>query len=369
MITLQKAGEEDTSITYKHLIEGAAGYAKTYAQCGIQPGEVVILILQHGIDLVYAFWGAILHGAIPSIMPYLTEKLLPERYRHDLEALISVTQPVAIVTYPEFEVELKPALKEGDSVRALILSNSVEQSFKPDFDQLGGLQRDPDDIVLLQHSSGTTGLQKGVALSHQAVFNQLANLCAALDYIKADSSIREVILSGGDPLTLNEPHLETLSQQLSRIPHVSRLRIHTRTPIVLPERINNAFLNWLQNLPLETIMVLHCNHPKELSEPVRHALQRLHQTGLTLLNQAVLLKGVNDDIETLTRLSEHLFSNKVLPYYLHQLDRVQGAAHFEVDDEYALALSQQLREQLPGYLVPQLVREIASEKAKMPLVK
>lgn len=192
---------------------------------------------------------------------------------------------------------------------------------------------------------------------------------AALDYIKADSSIREVILSGGDPLTLNEPHLETLSQQLSRIPHVSRLRIHTRTPIVLPERINNAFLNWLQNLPLETIMVLHCNHPKELSEPVRHALQRLHQTGLTLLNQAVLLKGVNDDIETLTRLSEHLFSNKVLPYYLHQLDRVQGAAHFEVDDEYALALSQQLREQLPGYLVPQLVREIASEKAKMPLVK
>lgn len=186
VITLQKAGDEDNSISYKNLIEGAAGYAKTYAQQGIQPGEVVILILQHGIDLVYAFWGAVLHGAIPSIMPYLTEKLLPERYRHDLEALISVTRPVAIVTYPEFEVEVRPVLKEGDSVRTLILSDSVEQPCQPDFDQLGGMQRDPDDIVLLQHSSGTTGLQKGVALSHQAVFNQLANLCAALDYTKED---------------------------------------------------------------------------------------------------------------------------------------------------------------------------------------
>lgn len=186
VITLQKAGEEDTSITYQNLLEGAAGYAKTYQKHGVQPGEVVILILQHGIDLVYAFWGAILHGAIPSIMPYLTEKLLPERYRHDLEALISVTRPVAIVTYPEFEAEVRPALKERDSVRTLILSDSVEQPCRPAFEQLSGLLRDPDDIVLLQHSSGTTGLQKGVALSHQAVFNQLANLCAALDYTKED---------------------------------------------------------------------------------------------------------------------------------------------------------------------------------------
>jgi len=186
IITLQKAGEEDFPIRYKTLIEGAAGYAKTYAQHGIKPGEVVILILQHGMDLVYAFWGAVLHGAIPSIMPYLTEKLLPERYRHDLEALISVTKPVAIVTYPEFVGEVRPALKEGDSVRTLILSDAVAQPSEPDFDQMGGLQRDPGDIVLLQHSSGTTGLQKGVALSHQAVFNQLDNLCTALDYTEED---------------------------------------------------------------------------------------------------------------------------------------------------------------------------------------
>lgn len=186
IITLQKAGEEDSPISYKNLIEGATGCAETYAQHGIKQGEVVILILQHGMDLVYAFWGAVLHGAIPSIMPYLTEKLLPERYRHDLEALISVTRPAAIVTYPEFEVEVRPALKEGDSVRTLILSDAILPPCEPDFDQLGGLQRDPADIVLLQHSSGTTGLQKGVALSHQAVFNQLDNLCAALDSTEED---------------------------------------------------------------------------------------------------------------------------------------------------------------------------------------
>jgi acyl-CoA synthetase (AMP-forming)/AMP-acid ligase II len=186
IITLKQAGFPDCPITYKDLVEGATGYAQTFARQGIHPGEVVILILQHGIDLVYAFWGAVLHGAIPSIMPYLTEKLLPERYRHDLEALISVTQPAAIVTYPDFESEVLPALKSGDSVRALILSDSIEASGAPDFTQFAGLQRDPEDIVLLQHSSGTTGLQKGVALSHQAVFHQLENLGFALELSPQD---------------------------------------------------------------------------------------------------------------------------------------------------------------------------------------
>jgi acyl-CoA synthetase (AMP-forming)/AMP-acid ligase II len=186
IITLQQAGFPDRPITYKDLLEGAAGYAQTLAQQGIQPGEVVILILQHGVDMVYAFWGAVLHGAIPSIMPYLTEKLLPERYRHDLEALISVTRPAAIVTYPDFEIEVRPAIKPGDSVRTLILSDSIEAPSAPDFTHLAGLQRDPEDIVLLQHSSGTTGLQKGVALSHQAVFHQLENLGVALELSPLD---------------------------------------------------------------------------------------------------------------------------------------------------------------------------------------
>jgi len=172
-VTLQFSNTDDLPITVDQLLRGASPYAGALAKAGIQPGEVVVLILQHSEVLLYAFWGAILHGAIPSIMPFLTEKLSPERYRADLSALISVTQPAAIITYPEFESEVRSALQEGDSVRQVIITNQVETSTELDFDSLLGFQRKPEDIVLLQHSSGTTGLQKGVALSHQAVFNQL----------------------------------------------------------------------------------------------------------------------------------------------------------------------------------------------------
>ena len=180
-VILQHSGQPDLPISYRQLMCGANAYAQTYARENIKPGEVVILILQHGEDLVYSFWGAILHGAIPSIMPFLTEKLAPERYRADLSALISVTKPSAIVTYPEFESEVRSALKEGDSVRAVILTDKLEAQAEPDFDSLLGMKRSSEDIVLLQHSSGTTGLQKGVALSHQAVFNQLDAYSRALN--------------------------------------------------------------------------------------------------------------------------------------------------------------------------------------------
>jgi fatty-acyl-CoA synthase len=172
-IYLQMSGRDDLPITYEQLIRGASAYARTFVQEGIQPGEVVILILQHGEELVYSFWGAILHGSIPAIMPFLTEKLSPERYRADLSALVSVTRPAAILTYPEFENEVRRALTEGDSVRSVIVTDQIEPQTRVDFNVLTGFTRNPEDIVLLQHSSGTTGLQKGVALSHQSVFNQL----------------------------------------------------------------------------------------------------------------------------------------------------------------------------------------------------
>jgi acyl-CoA synthetase (AMP-forming)/AMP-acid ligase II len=172
-VYLQFAGQEDLPITYEQLLRGAGAFARTLLREGIQPGEVVVLILQHGDQLLYSFWGSILHGAIPSIMPFLTEKLSPERYKADLASLISVTRPAAIVTYPEFEGDVRSALQEGDSVRAVIVTSLVEFATDPDFDALRGFGRNADEIVLLQHSSGTTGLQKGVALSHQAVFNQL----------------------------------------------------------------------------------------------------------------------------------------------------------------------------------------------------
>ena len=179
-IHLQLAGRDDQVIPYAQLVRGAAAYAQTYAREGIHSGEVVVLILQHGEDLIYAFWGAILHGAIPSIMPFLTEKLAPERYRTDLAALVAVTRPAGIVTYPGFEPEIWSALTGGTSVRKVIVTDRLEPQAEPKFELLPGLAREPEDIVLLQHSSGTTGLQKGVALSHQAVFNQLDAYSSAL---------------------------------------------------------------------------------------------------------------------------------------------------------------------------------------------
>jgi len=185
-LTLQFSNADDLSLTVDQLLRGANSYARALTHANIRPGEVVVLILQHGEDLVYAFWGAILHGAIPSIMPFLTEKLSPERYRADLSALISVTQPAAIITYPEFEAEVRGALQEGDSVREVIVTDKVEKQIDLDFDSLAGFQRKPEDIVILQHSSGTTGLQKGVALSHQAVFNQLDAYGKALNLNEGD---------------------------------------------------------------------------------------------------------------------------------------------------------------------------------------
>lgn len=172
-ITVLLSGKEDQPISYRQLIDGAAAWDQALTRTGILPGEVVVLIQQHSLELIYAYWGTILHGSIPSIMPFLTEKLLPERYRADLSALVGITRPEAIITYREFEPEVRAALGEGTSVRRILVSDEVVPvvGFAPH--SFGGLQRKSEDIVLLQHSSGTTGLQKGVALSHLAVINQL----------------------------------------------------------------------------------------------------------------------------------------------------------------------------------------------------
>lgn len=185
-LVLQHAGRDDFHLSYAGLMRGAFRYTSAYQQNGIQPGEVVVLILQHGEDLVYSFWGAILGGQIPSIMPFLTEKLSPERYRADLAALAAITRPAAIVTYPEFEAEARAALGEESSVRVMLLASQVEEAGEPEFNQAEGLRRSPEDIVLLQHSSGTTGLQKGVALSHRAVLNQLSAYSAAIQLTRED---------------------------------------------------------------------------------------------------------------------------------------------------------------------------------------
>ncbi|MDJ0873165.1 MAG: EF-P beta-lysylation protein EpmB [Gammaproteobacteria bacterium] len=190
----------------------------------------------------------------------------------------------------------------------------------------------------------------------------------ALDYIARDEGIREVILSGGDPLCLVDEKLAPLATRLAALKHVQRLRIHTRLPIVLPSRVNTALLSWLTATRLRVVVVVHVNHPNELDDEVGTALARFAAHGLTLLNQAVLLREVNNNVDTLAALSESLFSAGVLPYYLHQLDRVYGAAHFAVEDGEAVGLVEALRKRLPGYLVPRLVKEVPGKASKVPLL-
>jgi L-lysine 2,3-aminomutase len=189
----------------------------------------------------------------------------------------------------------------------------------------------------------------------------------ALEHVSQDRSINELILSGGDPLALATSKLEELSRGLAALPHVTRLRIHTRLPVVLPERVDEPFIEWLRSLPMQKVVVLHANHPNEFDHGVDVACASLRDAGATLLNQSVLLRGINDNADTLAALSERLFVAGVLPYYLHQLDRVQGAAHFEVADDRAQALIEALRSRLPGYLVPKLVREVGGDPSKRPL--
>ncbi|HBD19048.1 MAG TPA: EF-P beta-lysylation protein EpmB [Arenimonas sp.] len=189
----------------------------------------------------------------------------------------------------------------------------------------------------------------------------------ALDYLAADTGVSEVLLSGGDPLSLATPKLAEFTRALAGLPHVRRLRLHTRLPIVLPERVDEELLAWLSALPQQVVVVVHANHANEIDAPVAAALERLRGAGAHLLNQAVLLRGVNDSVGALADLSEALFAAGTLPYYLHQLDRVAGAAHFEVPDAEARALHGELAARLPGYLVPRLVREVAGAPSKTPL--
>lgn len=189
----------------------------------------------------------------------------------------------------------------------------------------------------------------------------------ALQYLRNDPSIHEAILSGGDPLAANDRQLAWLVGELEKIPHLKRLRIHTRLPVVIPDRIDSHLLAWLSGTRLQKVMVLHINHANEIDQAVIDACTRLKAAGITLLNQSVLLRGVNDAVETLATLSERLFEAGVLPYYLHVLDPVQGAAHFDVPDDEARALVTQLREHLPGFLMPRLVREVPREASKTPL--
>jgi len=186
----------------------------------------------------------------------------------------------------------------------------------------------------------------------------------AIKYIGEDPSIHEVIYSGGDPLSAPDHQLDWLTHELAAIPHLTRLRVHTRFPVVIPQRVTDELLAWLTGSRLTPSVVLHSNHPDELSPEVALALRKLRGADVTLLNQSVLLKGINDKPETLIALSEKLYACGVLPYYLHLLDKVAGAAHFDIPEAEALAIYKTMQATLPGYLLPKLVREEAGKSSK-----
>jgi len=190
---------------------------------------------------------------------------------------------------------------------------------------------------------------------------------AALDVIAADTTIEEVILSGGDPLSLSDARLTKITDAIAGMRHVQRIRVHTRQPIVLPSRVDGGLLTWIRGIKRPTVFVLHTNHPNEIDSEVRAACAKLRAAGVTLLNQAVLLRGVNDDIDTLAQLSRSLMDAGVVPYYLHLPDRVRGTAHFDVAEVEARRLVEGLSARLSGYLVPRLVREVPGAPYKVPV--
>ena len=200
---------------------------------------------------------------------------------------------------------------------------------------------------------------------YQAAPKSLRDWQPAIDEIAADPSIHEVILSGGDPLTLTDDWLAGLVRRLAQVAHVRRLRIHTRLPIVIPERVCDELLEWLTDSRLTPIVVVHANHPAEIDAAVAAALGRLVESSVPVLNQSVLLRGVNDDANVLAELCERLVDLRVMPYYLHQLDRVAGAAHFEVPEAEGLKIVAELKALLPGYAVPRYVREMPGAASKV----
>lgn len=230
----------------------------------------------------------------------------------------------------------------------------------------GLIQKYPGRVLLMAHSACAIHCRYCFRrhFPYEAVSGGGQMWSAALERIAADHSIGEVILSGGDPLLLTDQSLRQLVDRIAAIPHVRRLRIHSRMPVVIPQRVTDALLQTLRGTRLATWLVVHCNHAQELDQDTLDNLARFIEAGIPVLNQAVLLAGVNDSLDALRELCEGLVDARIQPYYLHQLDRVAGAAHFEVNPQRGSALVEQLRGCLPGYAVPTFVREVAGESSK-----
>lgn len=335
---------------------------------------------------------------IPCSLPSLETKHQVADWQHELaQSIQSSSRLLSMLGLTEHEVPLAAetdfacrvtrhylSLIEPGNPRDPLLRQVLPLS--DEMTQMPGYSNDPVGDLAAQLGNGILQKYQGRALlmttgacaihcrycfrRHYPYASDLVTpgrLTEALQSLAEMTDLNEVILSGGDPLSLSDKRLYDLIDALTSIKGLKRLRIHTRLPVALPNRVTDTLVDMLAQTPLRTSLVLHVNHPRELSEPLVKALKPLHNSPVTLFNQSVLLKGVNDESEILCSLSEQLYDLGVLPYYLHQLDPVQGAAHFQVDDDEARSLVESMRHSLPGYLVPKLVREVAQKPSKTPL--
>ena len=245
-------------------------------------------------------------------------------------------------------------------------------------DPVGDLASQASPALLHKYSSRALIISTGACAIHcrycfrrhfpySSATGSRVDWAQTIDYIRRHPQINEIILSGGDPLMLPTRQLEEISRQLANLPQLTTLRIHSRMPTTLPERINPDLLSWFSGLPFRVVLVHHINHPNEIGKAAKDAISLLTPVIHQQLNQAVLLKGINNTPIVLSELSEALFTNNILPYYLHQMDPVTSAGHYICDDSEAQKLITELRISLPGYLVPKLVRELAGEGSKTPL--
>lgn len=338
-------------------------------------------------------------AANPSIIPPDAAARHFESWRRELAQ--AITDPAELLRILELDPALLPAARRAAARFGLRVPRAFITRMRrrdprdplllqvlplaPELDAHAGYGPDPvGDLAALQ-APGVLSKYRGRALlmttgvcavncrycfrrefPYEAGALTPARLAAAVSSLAATPGLEEVILSGGDPLALPTARLARITAALGALPGLRRLRIHTRTPVVLPARVDDRLLAWLAGLPWKTVIVLHVNHPRELSDDVRGAVGALAASGATLLNQSVLLAGVNDDQDTLAELSLQLFEAGVLPYYLHLLDRVAGTAHFDTPAQKAAALHAGLLARLPGYLVPRLVRESPGAAFKLP---
>lgn len=302
---------------------------------------------------------------------------------NDLSHLVdysSSSEELFRLQVPAFYRELIDLKNPKDPLLLQILPNAEEQTIKEDFsdDPVGDLQSIKGLGIIHKYqgrvlliSTGTCAINCRYCFRRNFPYTKnnasSQKWTQAIHYINSHQDIHEVILSGGDPLMLSTKVLNNLSQQLEKIKHVKTLRIHTRIPLVSPSRINPTLIQWLSNIALKKVMVLHCNHPNELPQELESPLKMLSDSGVLLLNQSVLLKNINDSSDTLCKLSHRLFDLGILPYYLNLLDKAKGTHHFNVPKKQAKQIHLELLQRLPGYLVPKLVEEISGKKNKSPV--